>query len=474
MKKIFTLAAVVLASLSLMAADQVLFSWTPKEGLSNADITAGTYALPGEWLTSVTGGAAEMIVPSNGNMRIRGSQLAFNSSNSYFHITLNEAFQAGDQININSSSNTNNLWFATEATRPANEKAASAVIVQGTAYTIGLGNALIGQKEFYIWRAGSTTQVGEISIVRPEPSTDPVINAMDASIKTLESDVEVTENVAVSGANLTGTTLTATLNPEVAGLSVTLENNAIEGGIIATNAVLHYTQTVNISGATTLVLSDGTTTKEIAVSYLSRVVASAPKAISVSTTWDFSELSGALQFTTEEEKNIEYAYTDLFEITCPETFNAEALSFKGEYPFRDNSHKYAQNGTLHFVTTVPGSIVVKFSDTGTSASATSVKRYLIVNNETTEYWTSRENNGTEAPYEAQLNVTTGEIKVPAGDVTITGSNAITISLLTFTAQEATAIENTEVGAKAVKVVRDGQVLIIRDGKMFNALGAEVK
>ena len=38
----------------------------------------------------------------------------------------------------------------------------------------------------------------------------------------------------------------------------------------------------------------------------------------------------------------------------------------------------------------------------------------------------------------------------------------------------TDIDNTAVEGKAVKVIRDGQVLILRDGKTFNALGAEVK
>ena len=41
-------------------------------------------------------------------------------------------------------------------------------------------------------------------------------------------------------------------------------------------------------------------------------------------------------------------------------------------------------------------------------------------------------------------------------------------------ESATAIENTEAAVKATKVIRDGQVLILRDGKVFNALGAEVK
>lgn len=39
---------------------------------------------------------------------------------------------------------------------------------------------------------------------------------------------------------------------------------------------------------------------------------------------------------------------------------------------------------------------------------------------------------------------------------------------------ATGFENVGINGKAVKVVRDGQVLILRDGKMYNALGVEVK
>jgi hypothetical protein len=37
-----------------------------------------------------------------------------------------------------------------------------------------------------------------------------------------------------------------------------------------------------------------------------------------------------------------------------------------------------------------------------------------------------------------------------------------------------AIENTTVDTKAKKVVRDGQIFILRDGKMYNAIGTEVR
>lgn len=38
----------------------------------------------------------------------------------------------------------------------------------------------------------------------------------------------------------------------------------------------------------------------------------------------------------------------------------------------------------------------------------------------------------------------------------------------------TAIDNAAVEIEAVKLLRDGQILILRDGKMYNVMGAEVK
>ena len=40
--------------------------------------------------------------------------------------------------------------------------------------------------------------------------------------------------------------------------------------------------------------------------------------------------------------------------------------------------------------------------------------------------------------------------------------------------DTTAIENTEVGAKAIKTIENGQLIIIRDGKRYNVTGARVK
>lgn len=170
------------------------------------------------------------------------------------------------------------------------------------------------------------------------------------------------------------------------------------------------------------------------------------QAVSDSTTWDFSKITAntanalysnngiCLTNESEPSKNDEVIYADYSEdfMTIDEEFNKAAIAFKGEYPIRKD--QYCQAGTLHFKADVAGTIVVKFSDTGSSASATAVKRYLVVNGDQTEYWTSRENNGDE-PYAAQLNVVSGKIEVPAGDVTITGSSAIVMYYVTFVPEE---------------------------------------
>ena len=272
----------------------------------------------------------------------------------------------------------------------------------------------------------------EIAFYTPSSNPTITVSPTSTSIETTESGVEATENITVTGANLTGSTLTATLSPAVDGLSVTLGSNTITDGAISTTATLHYTQIENASGSTTLTLSDGTTSKEITVNYTASVETWTLQTINSARTWDFSTLTGGKLYEGDDV-NVEHVYANITEIGCPAAFDGTALAFTGQYPLREGKG-IAQAGTLRFNTSVPGYIVVKFSDTGTSASATAVKRYLTVNGETTEYWASRANNSSdpEIAYDAQLNVITGAIAVPAGDVTIGGTSALVYQKVEFT------------------------------------------
>ena len=60
-----------------------------------------------------------------------------------------------------------------------------------------------------------------------------------------------------------------------------------------------------------------------------------------------------------------------------------------------------------------------------------------------------------------------------GDYTFTW-NYTTLDLVVTFPSEATGIENANANTKAVKRIVNGELRIIRDGKTFNALGAEVK
>ncbi len=52
--------------------------------------------------------------------------------------------------------------------------------------------------------------------------------------------------------------------------------------------------------------------------------------------------------------------------------------------------------------------------------------------------------------------------------------AFNVTDVVLVMKDHTAIDNTAVEAKTVKVIRDGQVLILKNGKTYNALGAEIK
>jgi len=134
--------------------------------------------------------------------------------------------------------------------------------------------------------------------------------------------------------------------------------------------------------------------------------------ISEATTWDFANLDGGVQYPADD-LNTEFVYTDIEGVSVKEgkTFNTGALAFMGEYPLRSGKEA-AQNGTLHFKTTVSGAITVTFSDTGNSGD-NPPKRYLNVNGVNSEYYTQRTGDGNNKQSDKV-------VAVPAGDVTITG------------------------------------------------------
>ena len=206
-----------------------LFSWTPKTGLANADIDAGTHVLPGSWLETLEGGEAELYVNSSGNMRIRNSELNYNSSDVYIHVTLDCEIQEGDIISINSSANANQIKITTNAIKPGGSGSVlAATITQGTDYEITSGNILIGETEFYLWRNSSGTNIGTVTITRPKTSatytwTCPVTMTQGSNTTILVSS-DCSEPVTLAWINspIDGVSFNATTGELEVGSSVPL------------------------------------------------------------------------------------------------------------------------------------------------------------------------------------------------------------------------------------------------------------
>ena len=278
--------------------------------------------------------------------------------------------------------------------------------------------------------SGTNSYLYEVAFLAP--SSGPSIKASPTSVTlaATESSVAVNSSFTITGSNLTAGTYNLTI-PSVTGLSVSPTSFTVGAeGTVSQEVTVSYSSTENVPANTVNITATvDEVDLSVAVNYSASVDTWELQTISTPKTWDFSTLSGGVQYSGDD-LSVERVYANIAEITCPDGFDGTALAFTGEYPLRSGKG-IAQNGTLKFNTSLPGYIVVKFSDTGTNASATAVKRYLIVNGETTEYWASREKTGDGA-YDAQLNVITGAIAVPAGDVTISGTSALVYQKLEFT------------------------------------------
>ncbi len=195
--------------------------------------------------------------------------------------------------------------------------------------------------------------------------------------------------------------------------------------------------------------------------------------ISEATTWDWTKAASVstIQWTADSEpykKNVDTVVMANIEgMNNNDAFNSQALLFNGEYPVR--SGQYAQGNMISFTTTVPGYVKVDFSNTGTK----DVARYVAVNGVV----------NTTVGTLNQDRVSSAYIPVAAGEVKIEGSfenYSDGVQYLHFfqivfgTGDVPTAINNAEEAVKTVKVIRNGQLFIEKNGVLYNAQGAVVK
>lgn len=316
-------------------------------------------------------------------------------------IALKIGFKA--TITIVGQSNSSRTWRLGTSSA-GNEIAESAV--NTTTLTANVDGSSTAQLVYI--NASGDLYLGAIIITANE-STEPVISATSpVSIKAVNSGIEVTTDIAVTGEHLTGSTLTATLSPAVTGLSVTLSSSAIAEGTIKTTATLHYSQTENAKGSTTLILSDGTTSENVTVNYTSKVIPTELAAVSSTeiTLMDLSKVgtSGMEALTTDDgyvvltDAGATVSYANQLAVSC---ISGVGVTWRSDA---------VQGPLFKFKTTVPGVVMLKFSDVGSSGSRSN--RYAAVNEILTDvYSTTSASAGV---------VTSSPIAVEAGEVVIKG------------------------------------------------------
>ena len=349
MKKLFTLLTLALISIgSAWGQDETLFSWTPKTGLSNAAINAGTYNLPGDWLESVSVGTAQLYVDENDKMRIRNSQLAYNGNNCYVHITTSKVLAKGDKIDINSSGNTGNLWISLGTSRPSNESNASAVIVQGTTYIIGEGSDLIGKKDLYIWRSSSTVQIGTVTIIRP--AIDNASPSIDTNLSTtpIDGEIGVGLDFSITASHYTGYQWYRNSSASTTGAT------EISGATAA-----NYTFTPAESDASTtvyifcVVTNDNAIGEKTATSAFAQVNVGAVPTVSAVTKkiWNFSDWTTASGVSYIKE-DLELKGVDIKD----NSLSVDGFTFSKDIDLPKNGT--TSNGFVHFKVDAPCAITV--------------------------------------------------------------------------------------------------------------------
>lgn len=303
-----------------------------------------------------------------------------------------------------------------------------------------------------------------IKLTEPFLSITPAI--VNLSVSPFAKSVET--SVAIKGGNLTDGNYDLTL-PSVEGLTIAPTSVTVSDGALDATITLTYTSETNVEKATAETsLTIGELTEKLTINYSANVDLLAQTTVSENTTWDWTK-AGATEIklteTTAPTKNDTIVLANIDGIANNADFNSQALYLCGEYMVRDG--KYFQGGYISFNIAQAGSVQVEFSNTGNRAEAD--RRYLYINGTKTTF----------GSIETGTTTTSDAIDVPAGKVEITFADAVKeqysrVYKIIYTKGTETSFEQAAVSEKAVKVVRDGQLYILRDGKTYNAQGIVVE
>ena len=280
--------------------------------------------------------------------------------------------------------------------------------------------------------------------------------------------------VTLKGGNLTAGTYTLTV-PNVAGLTVEPASVTVAAdGTVNQDIKLTYTSTVDVPEATAKVsVTINELPAELTITYSARTTAYTQTTVSDSTTWDWTKAGIdviELDSTSTPSRLDTILLANVPGIYNGAAFRSDALMVRGQYLVRES--KYFQGDYISFIAENKGTVQVTFSNTKKREANKGLGRVLYINDVATNDSTLTTDLTVSAP-----------VEVPAGQVTITSqmpsdpgiNQFLRVYSITFVPKETgTALEQNSLFVPATKVIRNGQLLIIREGKTYTVQGVEVQ
>ncbi len=350
----------------------------------------------------------------------------------------------------------------------------------GTSKAANIAVATVAAGEMvYIWGDNNMYVYG-ITFEASAPVSDPWIafSKEEVSLKVTPFVATAEAELTLKGGNLTAGTYDLTL-PTVTGLTITPTSVTVaEDGALNETITLSYTSDVNVEAASAvLALTISELTASTTINYSANVDVLTQTVVTEDITWNWANAGTAdvvFTETSKPSKTDTIVLANVDGIANDANFNSQALSVRGEYMFRKEFNCF-QGDYISFNVEKAGTVQVVFSNTNKRDANKGLGRVLHINGVPTNDSTL---NVTE--------VTSQPIAIPAGKVTITSKmpsqpdayQYLRIYSIIYTMDKSgdigSSLNQAQVEAKAVKVIRDGQLLIIRDGKTYTAQGVELR
>lgn len=482
--KLFSLVAAALFAGSTMAQTTTIFDaadagWTATGvNLTTGATTVGNVTWNGRSSAGIESGSKtfEDNVVWNARLKFGGkSEISTTKMTGVFSFDVEKAGTVKVYC-VGGGNGTRTTYITQKRTSTTNDKDAATGSFASDNKAIGIATAKVEAGTVYVW-ADNNVGVYGITFEASAPVSDPWIafSKEEVSLKVTPFVATAEAELTLKGGNLTAGTYDLTL-PTVTGLTITPTSVTVaEDGALNETITLSYTSDVNVEAASAvLALTISELTASTTINYSANVDVLTQTVVTEDITWNWANAGTAdvvFTETSKPSKTDTIVLANVDGIANDANFNSQALLVNGEYMIRDS--KFFQGGYISFNAERKGFVTVNYSNTGNNAA-----RSLVVNGTKDAAVSSADNKTVQTS--SKMSVNAGKVVIMFAETAddTNASKYARVYSVTYTVDKSgdigSALNQAQVEAKAVKVIRDGQLLIIRDGKTYTAQGVELQ